>query len=45
VKLTPPVRVYALGIILAAALTICARNFGDRGGPYFMGSLGVASIA
>ena len=44
-KLTPPVRVYALGIILAAALTICARNFGDRGGPYFMGSLGVASIA
>jgi len=27
------------------ALTICARNFGDRGGPYFMASLTIAGIA
>jgi hypothetical protein len=27
------------------ALTICSRNFGDRGGPYFMASLTVAGIA
>jgi hypothetical protein len=27
------------------ALTICARNFGDRGGPYFMAFLTLAGIA
>src|SRR5271157_1523212 len=27
------------------ALTICSRNFGDRGGPYFMASLSLAGIA
>jgi hypothetical protein len=27
------------------ALTICSRNFGDRGGPYFMASLTLAGIA
>jgi alpha-1,6-mannosyltransferase len=27
------------------ALTICSRNFGDRGGPYFMASLALAGIA
>jgi hypothetical protein len=27
------------------ALIICSRNFGDRGGPYFMASLAVAGIA
>src|SRR6266536_3611694 len=26
------------------ALTICSRNFGDRGGPYFMASLTLADI-
>jgi hypothetical protein len=26
------------------ALTICSRNFGDRGGPYFMASLTLAGI-
>jgi alpha-1,6-mannosyltransferase len=26
------------------ALTICSRNFGDRGGPYFMASLALAGI-
>jgi len=37
--------VYALGATLLVALTICSRNFGDRGGPYFMASLAVAGIA
>jgi len=45
VKLTPEGRVYALGATLCVALTICSRNFGDRGGPYFMASLTVAGIA
>ena len=30
---------------MLAALTICSRNFGDRGGPSFMASLAVAGIA
>jgi hypothetical protein len=30
---------------LFVALTVCARNFGDRGGPYFMASLTVAGVA
>jgi hypothetical protein len=30
--------------MLCAALTICSRNFGDRGGPYFMASLTLAGI-
>ena len=34
-----------LGAALCAALTICSRNFGDRGGPGFMASLTVAGIA
>lgn len=38
-------RVYALGAVLLVALTICSRNFADRGGPYFMASLTVAGIA
>jgi alpha-1,6-mannosyltransferase len=37
-------RVYILGATLCAALTICSRNFGDRGGPYFMASLTLAGI-
>jgi hypothetical protein len=37
--------VYALGVTLCVALTICSRNFGDRGGTYFMASLTVAGIA
>jgi hypothetical protein len=36
--------VYVLGAALCVALTICSRNFGDRGGPYFMASLTVAGI-
>jgi hypothetical protein len=37
--------VYILGATLCAALTICSRNFGDRGGPYFMASLTLAGTA
>jgi alpha-1,6-mannosyltransferase len=45
VKVTPESRVYVLGATLCVALTICSRNFGDRGGPYFMASLTLAGIA
>jgi alpha-1,6-mannosyltransferase len=45
VKVTLEARVYALGATLCVALTICSRNFGDRGGPYFMASLTFAGIA
>src|SRR5882672_2033362 len=44
VKITPASRVYMLGASLCGALTICSRNFGDRGGPYFMASLTLAGI-
>jgi hypothetical protein len=44
-KITSEWRVYALGATLCVALTICSRNFGDRGGPYFMASLTLAGIA
>lgn len=44
-KVTPEWRVYILGGMLCVALTICSRNFGDRGGPYFMASLTLAGIA
>src|SRR5437899_3943486 len=43
-KLTPSTRLYGLGAILLVALTICSRNFGDRGGPYFMATLTLAGI-
>ena len=45
VKLNPEWRVYALGATLCVALTICSRDFGDRGGPYFMAFLTLAGIA
>jgi len=45
VKITPAWRVYILGATLCVALTICSRNFGDRGGPYFMASLTLAGIS
>jgi alpha-1,6-mannosyltransferase len=41
---TPEWRLYVLGATLCVALTICSRNFGDRGGPYFMASLALAGI-
>src|SRR4029453_15433620 len=44
VTITPASRVYLLGATLCVALTICSRNFGDRGGPYFMASLTIACV-
>src|SRR5258708_953770 len=43
-KLTPARRVYILGATLCVALTICSRNFADRGGLHFMASLTLAGI-
>src|ERR1700730_11990392 len=45
VKTPPAWRVFVLGATLCVALTICSRNFADRGGPYFMASLTLAGIA
>ena len=45
VKITPAWRVYILGAMLCVTLTICSRNFGDRGGPRFMAFLTLAGIA
>lgn len=44
-KVSPEWRIYALGVALCVALTICSRNFGDRGGPHFMAALTLAGIA
>ena len=43
-RISPAYRVYLLGAALCVALTICSRNFSDRGGPYFMASLTLAGI-
>ena len=43
-KATPEWRVYILGAILCVALTICSRNFGGWGGPYFMACLTLAGL-
>jgi alpha-1,6-mannosyltransferase len=45
VKITPEWRVYVVGASLCVALTICSRNFGDRGGLSFMASLTLAGVA
>jgi len=45
VKINSEWRVYVLGATLCVALTICSRNFGDRGGPHFMASSTLAGIA
>jgi len=44
-KITPEWRVYLLGATLCVALTFCSRNFGDRGGPYFIAALTLAGVA
>ena len=44
-KIEPSSRVYILGVLLLAALTICSRYFNDRGGPEFMAALTLAEIA
>ena len=38
-------RIFGLGVTLCVALIVCAQNFSDRGGPYFMASLALAGIA
>ena len=43
-KITTEWRVYIFGAALCVALTVCSRNFGDRGGLYFMASLSVAGV-
>jgi alpha-1,6-mannosyltransferase len=45
VKLTPSRRLYALGAVILAALTICSRNFSSTGAPSFMIPLAVAGVA
>lgn len=44
-KTTSEWRLYLFGAVLLVALTICLRNFGDRGGPHFMAALALAGIA
>ena len=44
-KLTPSRRLYALGLVMLAALTICSRKLGSVGAPSFLIPLGVAGIA
>jgi len=45
VKLTPSRRLYALAIVMLAALTFCSRAFSSRGAPSFLIPLAVASVA
>jgi len=45
VRLTPPRRLYILGVILLVALTICSRQFSSRGAPSFLVPLAVAGVA
>jgi alpha-1,6-mannosyltransferase len=44
-KISPEWRIYTLGAMLCASLTICSGHFADRGGPPFMVSLTLAGIA
>ena len=43
-KATSASRLYVLGATMCVALIICARNFADRGGAYFLASLAIAGI-
>jgi alpha-1,6-mannosyltransferase len=45
VKLSPSHRVYGIGAILLAALTICSRKLGNTGEPSFLIPLAVAGVA
>ena len=44
-KIAATRRVYALGVTLLVALSVCSRHFGDRGGLFFMAALTIAGIA
>jgi alpha-1,6-mannosyltransferase len=45
VRLTPPRRLYILGVVLLVALTICSHQFSSRGAPSFLVPLAVAGVA
>jgi len=45
VTFSPSARVYALGVIMCVALTICSLNWADRGGPFFLACLAVAGVS
>jgi alpha-1,6-mannosyltransferase len=45
VKLTPSRGLYALGLVMLAALTICSRKLSSMGGPSFIIPLAAAGIA
>jgi alpha-1,6-mannosyltransferase len=45
VRLTPPRRLYILGVVLLVALTVCSRQFSSRGTPSFLVPLAVAGVA
>jgi alpha-1,6-mannosyltransferase len=45
VRLRPSRKLYALGIVMLVALTLCSRKFGGRGEPSFLVLLGIAGIA
>jgi len=45
VKLTPSRRLYVLGVVMLAALTICSRKLSSTGEPSFIIALAVAGIA
>ena len=44
-KLTPSHRLYAFGVILLVALTVCARKLGSMGSPSFVIALAAAGVA
>jgi alpha-1,6-mannosyltransferase len=45
VRITSSRRLYIIGVVLLAALTICSRQFSSRGAPSFIVPLAVAGIA
>jgi alpha-1,6-mannosyltransferase len=45
VRLTPPRRLYILGVVLLVSLTMCSRQFSSRGTPSFLVPLAVAGVA
>jgi len=45
VRITSSRRLYIIGVVLLAALTLCSRQFSSRGAPSFIVPLGVAGIA
>lgn len=44
-RLTPSCRLYILGAVLLAALTICSRKFSSLGAPSFLVPMAVAGVA